>query len=220
MRAGVIGLVLGAMLLATQAAAYDAYDPANCNGADWDAAGIDGVHRFLRRVWDLALAERQPAGPRDADVDREVHRAIKKVTEDVQGFTFNTAVAALMELSNALQKGSGPSRDDGVATLILLLAPLAPHMTEELWHRRGGAGSVHRQTWPAFDPKLAAATEVTIIVQVDGKVRDRITAPAGQGQADLEKAALASPKVKAALDGAKPKRVIVVPDRIVSIVTR
>jgi leucyl-tRNA synthetase len=190
------------------------------DGADWDAAGIDGVHRFLRRVWEMALSAPQSAGPRDADVDRVVQVTIKKVTEDLQTFAFNTAVAALMELSNALHKATGPSRDAGVATMILLLAPLAPHMTEELWHRRGGAGSVHQQSWPAYDAKVAAAREVTIVIQVDGKVRDRLTVAAGQSQADLEKAALARQKVKAALNGAKPKKVIVVPDRIVSIVTR
>jgi leucyl-tRNA synthetase len=190
------------------------------DGADWDAAGIDGVHRFLRRVWELALAAPQPAGPSDAEIDRQVQVTIKKVTEDLQSFAFNTAVAALMELSNALQKATGPSRDGGVATMILLLAPLAPHMTEELWQRRGGTGSVHQQSWPAYDAKIAATGEVTIVIQVDGKVRDRITAPAGTSQADLEKAAFASAKVQAALGGAKPSKVFVVPDRIVSIVTR
>jgi leucyl-tRNA synthetase len=190
------------------------------DGADWDAAGIDGVHRFLRRVWELALAVPQPAGPRDAEIDRQVQVTIKKVTEDLQTFAFNTVVAALMELSNALQKATGPSRNAGVATMILLLAPLAPHMTEELWQRRGGTGSVHQQSWPAYDAKIAATGEVTIVIQVDGKVRDRITAPAGTSQADLEKAAFASAKVQAALGGAKPSKVFVVPDRIVSIVTR
>ena len=190
------------------------------DGADWDASGIEGVHRFLRRVWEMALADPQATGQRDVAVDREVQRAIKRVTEDLGSYAFNTAVAAMMELSNALQKASGPSRDEGVATLILLLAPFAPHMTEELWHRRGGAGSVHRQPWPAYDGALAAAADVTIVVQVDGKVRDRIAAPAGTPKADLERMALASEKVQAALRGAPPSKVIVVPDRLVSIVTR
>ena len=188
------------------------------DGADWDAAGIEGVHRFLRRVWDMALSEAQPSGPRDRDVEHEVQRAIKRVGEDLESFSFNTAVAALMELSNVLQKSSGPSRDEGIATLLLLLAPLAPHMTEELWHRRGGAGSVHAQAWPAFDPKLAAASEVTIVVQVSGKVRDRFQVAAGTPGPELERLALASPKVQAALGGAKTKNVIVVPDRLVNVV--
>jgi leucyl-tRNA synthetase len=190
------------------------------DGADWDASGIEGVHRFLRRVWEMAQTEAQPTGPRDADVDRAVHRTIAKVTEDLQTESFNTAVAAMMELSNALQHAAGPSRDEGVATLLLLLAPFAPYMTEELWERRGGRGSVHRQSWPAFDPAIAAAKEVTLVIQIDGKVRDRITAPAGIAQPAAEKLAMASPKVKAALDGQKPARTIFVPDRLVSFVTK
>jgi len=190
------------------------------DGADWDASGIEGVHRFLRRVWEMAQAEAQPTGTRAADVDRAVHRTIAKVTEDLQTYSFNTAVAAMMELSNALQHATGPSRDEGVATLLLLLAPFAPYMTEELWERRGGHGSVHRQSWPAFDPAIAAANEVTIVIQIDGKVRDRITAPAGIAQPAAEKLAMASPKVKAALDGQKPARTIFVPDRLVNFVTR
>ncbi|HYR93656.1 MAG TPA: leucine--tRNA ligase [Methylomirabilota bacterium] len=190
------------------------------DGADWDAAGIEGVYRFLRRVWDMALADRQPAGPRDAAVDREAQRAIKRVTEDLGTYAFNTAVAAMMELSNALQKSSGPSRDEGVATLIVLLAPFAPHMTEELWHRRGGTGSVHQQVWPAYDKAMAAKSVVTIVLQVSGKLRDRIDVPAGTPRAELERLALASPKVQAALNGAKPARTIVVPDRLVNVVVK
>src|SRR5436190_15587883 len=190
------------------------------DGADWDASGIEVVHRFLRRGWALAMGQAHPAGPRDADVDRAVHRAIAKVTDDLQTYSFNTAVAAMMELSNALQHATGPSRDEGVATLLLLLAPFAPYMTEELWERRGGRGSVHGQSWPVFDPAIAAPGEVTIVIQIDGKLRDRITAPAGISQAAAEKLAMASPKVKAALDGREPGRTIFVPDRLVNFVTR
>ena len=190
------------------------------DGADWDASGIEGVHRFLRRVWELALTDAEGAGPRDIDVDGVVQRTIKKVTEDLTVEHFNTAVAAMMEMANTLQHASGPSRNDGVATLVLLLAPFAPHLTEELWHRRGGAGSVHQQSWPAYDEAVAAPRSVTIVVQVDGKVRDRIPMPAGRPDADVEREALASPKVTAALNGAKPAKVIVVRDRIVSIVTK
>ena len=190
------------------------------DGADWDASGIEGVHRFLRRVWEMAQSDVQPAGPRDADVDRAVHRTIAKVTEDLQKESFNTAVAAMMELSNALQHATGPSRDEGVATLLLLLAPFAPYMTEELWERRGGRDSIHRQGWPAYDPKVAAANEVTLVLQIDGKVRDRVTAQAGIAQPAAEKLAMASPKVKAALDGRQIERTIFVPDRLVNIVTR
>jgi len=125
-----------------------------------------------------------------------------------------------MELSNALQHATGPSRDEGVSTLLLLLAPFAPYVTEELWERRGGRDSVHRQGWPAFDPSMAAAKEVTLVVQIDGKVRERVTAPAGIPQPAAEKLALASPKVKAALDGREPDRTIFVPDRLVNFGTK
>jgi leucyl-tRNA synthetase len=189
-------------------------------GADWDSAGIDGCHRFLRRVWDLGVAPAQPAGPRDGDVDGLVHRTIKKVTEDLADYAFNTAIAAMMELTTTLMKASGPSRDDGVSALVLLLAPFAPYISEELWHRRGGTASVHQQSWPAFDPKLASATELTIVVQVDGKVRDRLIVAAGTANADVERMALASAKVQASLGGKAPAKVIVVPGRLVSIVTR
>jgi leucyl-tRNA synthetase len=189
------------------------------DGADWDASGIEGVYRFLWRVWELGLSEPVPAGARDADVDGAVHRTIKKVTEDLGDYHFNTAVAAMMELTNTLQRATGTSRNEGIAALILLLAPFAPHLTEELWHRRGGTGSVHQQRWPAYDEAVAAPREVTIVVQVNGKVRDRITMAAGRPEADVQREALARPKVQAALNGAKPAKVIVVADRIVSIVT-
>jgi leucyl-tRNA synthetase len=189
------------------------------DGADWDPSGIEGVHRFLRRVWELAQADPVASDIRDADVDRAVHRTIAKVTQDLQTESFNTAVAAMMELSNALQRASGPSRDDGVATLLLLLAPFAPYMTEELWERRAGSGSIHQQSWPTYDPKIAAASEVTLVLQIDGKVRDRVTAPAGTAEAAARKLAMESPKIKAALDGRRIERTIFVPDRLVNIVT-
>ena len=171
------------------------------------------------RVWELGLTEPEPSGARDIDVDGAVQRTIKKVTEDLGAEHFNTAVAAMMELANTLQRATGSSRNDGVAMLIVLLAPFAPHLTEELWHRRGGVGSIHQQRWPDYDEKTAAPRGVTIVVQVNGKVRDRIPLPAGLPDAEVERKALASPKVQAALNGAKPAKVIVVADRIVSIVT-
>jgi len=188
-------------------------------GADWDASGIEGVHRFLNRVWTLGLTE-AGNGARDREIDHAVHGTIKKVTEDLAEYHFNTAIAAMMELANALQHASGPSRRDGVRALTLLLAPFAPYLTEELWHRWGEAGSVHLQAWPAYDPALAAAEEVTLVVQVDGRVRDRVQVAAGLSEAAAREAALASPRAKAALDGRPVERVVVVPDRLVNIVTR
>ena len=188
-------------------------------GSDWNAEGIEGVHRFLNRVWTIALS--QPGdGPRVEGIDRLLHRTIAKVTADVDAYHFNTAIAAMMELTNELQHAHGPSRAEATEKLILMLAPFAPYITEELWERRGGTESVHRQSWPVFDPAMATLEEITLIVQVDGKVRDRINARAGLPESELQKIALASQKAKAALDGRTVDRTIIVPDRLVNIVTR
>ena len=125
----------------------------------------------------------------------------------------------MMELSTAIYHAIGPSRDDATDALVLLLAPFAPHIAEELWQRRGGTGSVHTQSWPVFDAAAARAMTVTIVAQVDGKVRDRLELPAGLSDDALRKAALASPKVSQALGGAGVGRVIVVKDRLVNVVT-
>ena len=187
-------------------------------GSDWDSAGIDGTYRFLNAVWRLALAKPVPGEP-DHELRREIHRTIRKVGEDLEAFRFNTGVAALMKLENLLSRASGPTRDEGIRSLLLLLAPFAPFMTEELWARSGGAYSIHQQPWPEYDPALAKADEVTLVVQVDGKVRDRLTVPAGIAEADARAAALASEKTRHAIAGRTVMKVIVVPDRLVSIVT-
>ncbi len=187
-------------------------------GADWDAAGIDGTWRFLSAVWRLALA--QPvAGDADPDLEREIHRTVRKVSDDVEAYHFNTAIAALMKLENRLSHATGPTRDAGIRTLLLLLAPFAPYIAEELWARRGGAYSVHQQAWPTYDPALARAEEIVLVVQVDGKVRERLTVAAGLPEAQARDAALASEKVKAFIGARTVTKVIVVPDRLVSIVT-
>ncbi|MEA2662661.1 MAG: leucyl-tRNA synthetase, partial [Chloroflexota bacterium] len=163
--------------------------------------------------------ERARAGERTPDLDRMVQRTIKKVTEDLEAYHFNTAIAAMLELSTATFHASGPSRDDATDTLVLLLAPFAPHITEELWQRRGGADSVHQQSWPTYDPSAARADTVTVVAQVDGKVRDRLELPAGTGEDALRQAALASTKVTQAIGAKRIDRVIVVADRLVNIVT-
>ncbi|MGH2498627.1 MAG: leucine--tRNA ligase, partial [Candidatus Limnocylindria bacterium] len=170
-------------------------------GSDWDASGIEGVHRFLSRVWTMATAEPAVDGGRDEELDRLLHRTIKKVTGDLEAYHFNTAIAALMELSNATQRASGPSRDEAVSMLPLLLAPFAPHIAEELWTRRGGSGSIHEQRWPEHDPALATLREVLLVVQVDGRMRDRIAVPAGLSEDAARAAALASERAKAHRDG-------------------
>jgi leucyl-tRNA synthetase len=188
------------------------------DGADWDAAGIDGTWRFLNAVWRLALSK-PIAGAADPDLEREIHGTIRKVTDDLAAFHFNTAVAALMKLEHRLRDAVGPTRDEGITRLLLLLAPMAPFIAEELWARRGGAYSIHQQPWPTYDAELAKAEEVTLVVQVDGKVRDRLTVHAGLSEDEARAAALASDKVQKAIAGRRVAKTIVVPDRLVSIVT-
>ena len=132
---------------------------------------------------------------------------------------FNTAVAAMMELANELLHASGTSRAEGVRTLLHLLAPFAPHVTEELWHRLGGEGSIHERAWPVFDAAVAATREVTLVVQVNGKVRDRLTVPTGTTEETAREAALASERVRQAIGGATVGSVIFVADRLVNVVT-
>ncbi|HVE71853.1 MAG TPA: leucine--tRNA ligase [Thermoanaerobaculia bacterium] len=187
-------------------------------GADWDDAGIEGVWRFLNRVWEVAQTP-SADGQRDPEVDAEVHRAIRKVTQDLEAYHFNTAVSALMELTRTLMHASGPSREDGIRALLLLLAPMAPYVSEELWQRRGAQGSIHRESWPVFDPSKAARTVISMVLQVDGKVRDKIEVPAGIDEEAAKNAALASERVQAALRGRAVSKTIFVQDRLVNLVT-
>ena len=194
-------------------------------GGPWNPTGIEGLYRFLGRVWAVATATR-PHGTGDGrELRHATHRAIQGVGEDYAAFRFHTALSKLMELTNAI----GSARDDGttdadayaaaVDTLLLLLAPIAPHLAEELWARRGRPYSVHQQPWPLFDAKLAAVDVVEIPVQVNGKLRDRLMLPPGTPPEEVERLALASEKVQAYLGGRPPRKVIQVPGRLVNIVT-
>ncbi|MHB8630663.1 MAG: leucine--tRNA ligase [Candidatus Limnocylindria bacterium] len=188
-------------------------------GNDWDSSGIEGTWRFLHRVWGIGLTERASAGERAPELDRMVQRTIKKVTDDLEAYHFNTAIAAMMELSTAIYHASGPSRDDAADALVLLLAPFAPHIAEELWQRRGGTGSVHRQSWPSYDATVARDVTVTVVAQVNGRVRDRLELPAGTGEDVLKRAVLASDKVTGAVAGKPIVRIVVVADKLVNVVT-
>jgi len=163
------------------------------------------------------------APPAERALLRQAHATIRRVTDDIARFHFNTAVSAAMELTNALTAyreagGVTAAYTEAARALLLLLAPIAPHITEELWHRQGGAGSIHAQPWPVADPALAAADTVELIVQVNGKLRDRLTLPAPLDAATAQAAALASPKVAPTLAGRPPRQVIYVPGRVVNVV--
>ena len=185
----------------------------------WSEAGIEGAWRFVQRLWRLAQSDAVTAGERDIALDRRTHRAIAGVAEDIEALSFNKAVAKIYELAGATEKAApGPSRHDAVAALVLLVAPMVPHLAEEAWAARGGRGMIAHAAWPEVDPALLVDDEVTIAFQVNGKLRDTGAAPKGADKADLEAMALASAKVQAILAGAAPRKIIVVPDRLVNIV--
>ena len=197
-------------------------------GGPYALAGIDGVSRWLNRVWNIALAA-PPSSAGDAAATRELlramHKTIKRVTNDYEGMRFNTMIAALMEYTNTLLRARETRIDpvawnEAIDTLLLLLAPAAPHITEELWARRGRPYSIHQQAWPAYDAALAADETVEIAVQVNGKVRDRVTVPADADETAARDAALASANVRRYVEGHEIARAIYVPGRMLNLVVK
>jgi leucyl-tRNA synthetase len=201
-------------------------------GGPWNPTGIEGIHRFLGRVWHLAQTEPTdgpPALGAEVELERALRRAthatIADVTEEYAAFRFNTAIAKLMELSNDIVRArdAGLARtavyDEAVDALLLLLAPGAPHLAEELWARRGHDYSIHQQAWPAYDAALAVADTIELPVQVDGKLRDRLVVTHDTPAEEIERLALASEHVQRYLDGRPPRRVIQVPGKLVNVVT-
>jgi len=195
----------------------------------WDEDGIVGAERFLQRVWrlcqmvDIDAEDRVRAGPADASLQIVMHKTIQRVTGDIEAFKFNTAVAALMEYTNALgehrsQHGASPAFQEAIGIMIRLLAPFAPHIAEELWMQMGGSYSVHQQAWPTHDPALTVEATVTLVIQVNGKVRDRISVPADIGDEEAQEIAMESKQVQRYLQGARPKKTIVISGRLVNLV--
>ena len=188
-------------------------------GGDFNDKGIAGAVRFLNRVWRIALASSDDNAQDDAR-ERRRHRLIAQVSERLVELRYNTAIALMMSFADevAAEAVAGQGRRVDAETLLQVLAPLAPHLTEELWERTGHQGSVHHSTWPEHDPALAAAQQATVAVQVNGKKRAELHVAAGTPSAELERQALALARIVEVLDGATPHKVIVVPDRIVNIV--
>ncbi|HEX9343360.1 MAG TPA: leucine--tRNA ligase [Actinomycetota bacterium] len=196
---------------------------------DWADVSPEGMARWIHRVWRAVRGAADSGaghgGASDPALVRHAHRATQAVSDDLERFRFNTAVAKLMTLSNDLAdavrsgRGSATEQRDTAERLVLMLAPLAPFVTEELWHALGHTESVHLAAWPGYDPELVRVERLTCVVQVDGKVRDRIEVTADAGEDDLRALALASPKVKAALADRPIARVITVPPKLVNLVT-
>jgi leucyl-tRNA synthetase len=185
---------------------------------EWSESGIEGAARFTQRVWRLVQGVSGADG-RDQDLDRKAHRAIAAVGTAIEGLQFNKAVASLYELTNAIERAKpSASRDEAVKTLVLLASPMAPHLAEEAWQALGAEDMIADAGWPAHDPALLIDQTVTLAIQVNGKLRDTIAAARGLPKEEAEALALALPKVQAQLGGNPPRKVIVVPDRLVNIV--
>ena len=187
---------------------------------DFNDQNLVGVTRFLDRVWRL-IVDPVPAPGAGADM-RPLHLYVRRMTDELDRYQFHTAIAALMEYSNWVganrEAFTAAQRAEALRTLTLLLAPLAPFLAEELWARQGGDYSVHQQAWPTYDPAQLAEEEVTLIVQVNGKLRDRIAAPADLTEEAARALAAASAKVAPFIDGKEPKKVIYVPGKLLNVV--
>jgi len=213
---------------------------------DWNDHGVEGASRFLNRVWRFVIANvdtltrapvtAAPASEAGRAFRRTIHETIKRVTDDIErDFHFNTAISAIMELVNAVYAfesastagaGAVPAAEraallrEAVETILLLLGPFSPHVTEELWAQLGHDTSLFKQSWPVVDTAALVRKEVTVILQVDGKVRSRLTVDIGAPEATIQQLALADAKVQPWLQGRAVERVVVVPNRLVNVVTR
>jgi leucyl-tRNA synthetase len=210
-------------------------------GGPWNFQGIEGVRRFLERVWSVVAEsgvrgqESGAGGGANAQVQvrglrHMTHKTLQKVTEDIEAFKFNTIISGLMEFNNYLVKAKEtavygtPAWDEAIDVLLLALAPEMPHIAEELWQRRRGhgsftaAGSIHVQPWPVYDPELAKAEVMTLVIQVNGKLRDRLEAPADMSEDAARELALARPAIQKWIEGKQIRKVIFAGGNLVNIV--
>jgi leucyl-tRNA synthetase len=196
-------------------------------GAPWNSSGIEGTIRWLRRVWALVTEPGGRGKPDDQVVRslrRKVHQTLRQVTHDFENFEFNTIVSALMELLNEMYKArergavNTPAWKEAMDVYVRMMAPVTPHIAEELWSRMGKPYSVHTQPWPELDQDAAAEDVVTLVIQVNGKVRDRITVPVNIRDEEARSTALSSPVIQKLMEGKSPRKVIVVSGKLVNIV--
>ncbi|BAZ82601.1 leucine--tRNA ligase [Sphaerospermopsis kisseleviana CS-549] len=200
---------------------------------EWDEADVEGQFRFLNRVWRLVTdyaaagvckqkADLEKLSKEEKDLRRAIHLAIQAITEDVEEeYQFNTAISELMKLSNALTDAkcnNSPIYAEGILTLVIMLAPFAPHIADELWHLLGNKGTVHTQVWPSFDPAALIADEITLVIQIMGKTRGSIQVPSQLDKVELEKYARESEVAKRYIEGKEVKKAIVVPGKLVNFV--
>ena len=199
--------------------------------SEWSEEGVAGAFRFLNRVHELcarvhALPAGGASGPPDSELRRRTHRTIERVTADAAEFHFHTAIAALMEFQRAVSEAAEQSGEtpaalrDAVRTLLQLLHPIAPHLTEEWWHRLGAKGFLIESSWPTFDPVLATTSDVTLVVQVNGKVRGRLMLARGASESEAMARARADERIRHWVDGREIARTVFVPDRLLNLVVR
>ncbi|TAK32729.1 MAG: leucine--tRNA ligase [Chloroflexota bacterium] len=200
-------------------------------GGEWSDSGIGGMQRFLNRVWSLVLSDdAAPTAAQDEadlrELRRIMHRTIKKVTEDISTFQFNTMLAALMEYTNYLVKAREssvyrtPAWSEAIEALLLMLAPSVPHVAEELWERTGRPYSIHNQPWPRWEETQVAAETMTVVIQINGKVRDKLVIPAETGEEEIRKLTLERERVREFLNGGTLQKFFYVPGRLVNLVIR
>ncbi|MEX2584182.1 MAG: leucine--tRNA ligase [Gemmatimonadota bacterium] len=186
-------------------------------GGDFREAGITGPYNFLNRLWDAVLSAEER--PLDAEVEQKLHATIKKCTEDLEALSYNTAIAAMMEYLNVVRAGGRVPELAAVEPFVVMVAPFAPHLAEELWERLGRSGSIFDAAeWPSFDPAKAIADEVEFVVQVNGKLRARMPMARGITEQDARTAALDDPNVQRFIEGKPVRKTIFVPDRLVNLV--
>ncbi len=195
----------------------------------WSTEGLNGAWRFLNRLWNLygeTYFQGMDSEGEDADLNRLLHKTIQNVSERIETFRLNTMVSALMEFLNFLgeRQRSGAWRTatfhQALDTLLLMLAPAAPHMAEELWRLTGHMSSIHRQSWPAWEEVPGGAESVQIPVQVDGKLRGVVEVPSEAGLEEVREAALSSARIQAHLDGKQIEKLVFVSGKVLNIVTR
>ena len=198
-------------------------------GGPWNSSSMEGMPRFVNRVWSLVAGpppkvQGHAQASEVAALERLMHQTVRKVSEDIESFNFNTAIAALMSFTNGLvrAKSTAVVNSDvwpgAIRTLILLMAPITPHLSEELWERVGGGFSVHQQAWPGWDEDLARPATIEMPVQVNGKIRARFEVQVDAPQETVTRLALEQQNVRAHMDGKAPRKVIVIPNRLVNIV--
>ena len=199
---------------------------------DWEDLGIDGCSKFIGRIWRLALSTKDLPGERregtpsgtDLEIEKAIHRLIDRITNEYDRWSYNTAIAGFMEFTNTLYRwiqseegAHGPILEEAVDALLLVMAPAAPHVCAELWERRNG-GHIHLEKWPVADPEKLKEETVTMIVQINGKVKERLEVSADIQEEEAETLALQSSKIVSELGGNQPKKVIVRAPKLVNFV--